>query len=379
MRCEDCLPLVEEYFDGEVEGQSGELMGAHLATCETCAAALDALSFEQEIYARYDRGLEVSPALWARVSAEIAREPLPESPAPERPFLSRVGERLAAALAALTARPALASSLALLLVGVTAGSLWLARKTPTRAPEEVAVNVPTGRTAENPTAVLKGGGAGVPGSVNPVDDSAPGVAAPAAEFRGGPAENGPAANATASKARVTPAGGAAEVSLETLLAETPAAAANFNTIIIRPDEHAGEADEASALADASLTKAMAPDGGVLISSAGLLDPAEKDVARHVERTQMLLRSFTNARAAEGMNTVNVAYERKLSRRLLAESATLKLDAETRGDKDTRQVLDSIEPFLLDIANLREEPSREEVRSIRERVTKNEIIAALQVY
>jgi hypothetical protein len=29
--------------------------------------------------------------------------------------------------------------------------------------------------------------------------------------------------------------------------------------------------------------------------------------------------------------------------------------------------------------LREEPSREEVRSIKERVTKNDIIAALQVY
>jgi hypothetical protein len=94
---------------------------------------------------------------------------------------------------------------------------------------------------------------------------------------------------------------------------------------------------------------------------------------------MLLRSFKNVRPSDDTNTVNVAYERNLSRKLLAENATLKLDADTRGDKDTRQVLDSIEPFLLDIANLREEPSREEVRSIKERVTKNDIIAALQVY
>ena len=46
---------------------------------------------------------------------------------------------------------------------------------------------------------------------------------------------------------------------------------------------------------------------------------------------------------------------------------------------TKQVLDTIEPFLLDIANMRDQPSREEVRSLRERVKKTEIIASLQVY
>src|SRR5215216_4974871 len=124
MRCEDCLPLVEEYFDGEIEEGAAGAMRTHLSTCATCAAALDALSFEQEIYARYDRRLEVTPDLWARVSAEIARTPTPESPAPGRPFLSRAGAFVAAALGALAARPALASSLALLVVGAAAGSLW---------------------------------------------------------------------------------------------------------------------------------------------------------------------------------------------------------------------------------------------------------------
>jgi anti-sigma factor RsiW len=129
MRCEDCLPVIEEYFDGEVEETTAARMGAHLAACATCAAALDALSFEQEIYARYDRGgLEVTPDLWSRVSAEIAREPPPESPAAPRPFLSRVREQLAAALGTLAARPALASSLALLIVGLAVGSLWLSRR-----------------------------------------------------------------------------------------------------------------------------------------------------------------------------------------------------------------------------------------------------------
>ena len=49
MRCEDCLPLIEEYFDGEVTRQTEEEVGAHLSVCADCSAALDAHSFEQEI------------------------------------------------------------------------------------------------------------------------------------------------------------------------------------------------------------------------------------------------------------------------------------------------------------------------------------------
>jgi hypothetical protein len=109
-----------------------------------------------------------------------------------------------------------------------------------------------------------------------------------------------------------------------------------------------------------------------------LDASEKEVARHVEQAQMLLRSIKNARAEPG-DTFNVAYEKNLSRRLLGDNATLQLDAETRGDSETRQVLDRIEPYLLDIANMHDNASREEVRSLRERIDRKEIIAALQVY
>ena len=77
MKCEDCLPLIEEYFDGEADARTAASVGAHLSKCADCAAALDALRFEHEAYARYDRGLEVTPALWAAVSAEMARGPEP--------------------------------------------------------------------------------------------------------------------------------------------------------------------------------------------------------------------------------------------------------------------------------------------------------------
>jgi len=135
MRCEDCLPLIEEYFDKELDARTGEQMSAHLSTCADCAAALDSLSFEQEIYARYDRPVEVAPSLWASVSAEIARGPQPEHTPPARQkFLSRLRDRFAVSLAALALRPALASTLALLFVAIAAGSLWLAHVHNTGAP-----------------------------------------------------------------------------------------------------------------------------------------------------------------------------------------------------------------------------------------------------
>jgi len=166
----------------------------------------------------------------------------------------------------------------------------------------------------------------------------------------------------------------AEDDLMTLLASSVAPQqAGANIVTIPADEHAVAADDAAISVNAS-----APVGEAVAAGAQPLDPAHKEVARHVERTQMLLRSFKNARASEA-GTPDVAYEKTLSRKLLAENATLQLEAEVKGDKETKQVLDTIEPFLLDIANLRENPSREEVRSIRERVRKNEIVAALQVY
>ena len=365
MRCEDCLPLVEEYFDGEVEETVAARMGAHLAACETCAAALDALSFEQEIYARYDRGLEVTPDLWARVSAEIAREPLPERRAERRSFLSRVREQVVAALGALAARPALASSLALLVVGVAAGSLWLGQRRQTGTSAEVVRNAP-GVAVVNTPAVVKdeGGEAPADDSLNagPADENF----APVEPPPDGPRETAAAQRTVA----IAPGIVASEDDIERLLASPSAPPASPNIVVIAPDEHDDAADLASLFVNASApAEAVAP---------AQLDTGEKDVARHVEQTQMLLRTIKNARTADG-GTLDIAYEKSLSRRLLAENATLQLEAEVKGDKDTKQVLDTIEPFLLDIANLRDQPSRDEVRSIRERVRKNEIVAALQVY
>lgn len=368
MRCVDCLPLIEEYFDGEVEERTAAQMSAHLSSCADCSAALDALSFEQEAYARYDRGLEVTPALWARVSAEIAREPLPQSRTEERPFLSRVREGFAAALSTLSTRPALASSFALLLVGITAGSLWLAHVRRDLTPA-VAVNTPQAGGAQAPAQGSDNVGGRRP---QETPSATPFEVEAAATPRDGLRET----VVTSPREKTTPAQprpykSLTEDELNKMLAvRSQSYPGTFDIKNVEPEPRPEDSP--------SYVTVGGSDVPVVKASAQVLDPEQKEVARHVEQAQMLLRSIKNARS-EGGDTFNVAYEKQLSRRLLGDNVTLQLDAETRGDNDTKQVLDRIEPYLLDIANMHDNASREEVRSIRERIDRKEIIAALQVY
>jgi hypothetical protein len=374
MRCVDCLPLIEEYFDGEVEQRMADRMSAHLASCEDCSAALDALSFEQEVYKRYDRGLEVTPALWARVSAEIAREPFNHSRIEDRPFLSRVRATLAAALSTLAARPALASSLALLLVGVTAGSLWLAHVRRDVTPRDVVMNIPPSESLPSITPRDTNGGVNLTATPSETPSEFTPTEGTPIRGEGGRESESASSYREAPRPRTAHDDSLSDADVSSLLgAQSAAQQGGIRTVEFRTDERAPRAEDSPAF-----VKVGGGDVDVVTTNAQLLDPSEKEIARHVEQAQMLLRSIKNARAESG-DTFNVAYEKKLSRRLLGENATLQLDAETRGDRDTKQVLDRIEPYLLDIANMHDNASREEVRSVKDRIDRKEIIAALQVY
>lgn len=109
----------------------------------------------------------------------------------------------------------------------------------------------------------------------------------------------------------------------------------------------------------------------------LMNPfIDPEVARHIERAQLLLRSFKNARDTDGPD---VAYEKQRSRTLLSQNAVLRRGAEAKGNLPVGELLGSVEPFLLDIANLPDNPNSDDVRSIKARMQKKEIIAALQIY
>jgi len=104
-----------------------------------------------------------------------------------------------------------------------------------------------------------------------------------------------------------------------------------------------------------------------------------EAGRHLELTQLLLRSFRNALVEEGDAPVDLAYEKQLSRELLGKNRLLRRSAERKEDSLAGALLGEIEPLLLDIANLPEKPSQEDVRSVKELIREQKIIATLQIY
>lgn len=287
MKCEVCLEHLEEYLDGELAAEDREQLDTHLATCSECSESFSALTAEQEMFARYDRELEVPPFMWTRVAAHTVSE-------------SHVAKR--GWLATLFRKPSLASAFAALLIMIAVGVVYLLSTHKT--PEPKVAKSPS--QAPNP---------------NPVPQSVP-SAAPKREV---------VASRPKPKLRAKP------------------------------------------------TTPTFDQSDVLSSDLGYLDMDDRDTAKHIEQTQILLRSIKNVPIADGDDEIDVTYDKALSRRLLNENVVLRRDAEMKAKFPTKTLLADLEPFLIDIANLPDRARAEDVRVIKERVQKTEIVAALVDY
>src|SRR6185295_2929535 len=106
---------------------------------------------------------------------------------------------------------------------------------------------------------------------------------------------------------------------------------------------------------------------------------DQETQAHIEKAQNLLRSVRNIEISEDDTDVDVTYEKALSRRLLNENVILRREAEMNGKFPAKTLLADLEPFLIDIANLPDKPAAEDLRVLKQRVQKTEIVAALQGY
>ncbi len=106
--------------------------------------------------------------------------------------------------------------------------------------------------------------------------------------------------------------------------------------------------------------------------------AETLTAMHFEKSETLLRAFRNVRLNEPSTAAEVAYERKRAQQLVYQNMILRREADAAGDAQSAQLLESLEPILLDIAHLPDKPSAASVRVIRDRVERKNIVALLQV-
>jgi hypothetical protein len=117
-----------------------------------------------------------------------------------------------------------------------------------------------------------------------------------------------------------------------------------------------------------------------ISAPERVRPADAQTltAIHIEKSETLLVAFRNVRLNASTTDSEVAYERKRARQLVHQNMILRREADTNGDVQIASLLESLEPILLDIANLPDKPDSNAVRTIRERVERKNIVPLLQV-
>lgn len=106
--------------------------------------------------------------------------------------------------------------------------------------------------------------------------------------------------------------------------------------------------------------------------------AQTLTAIHIEKSETLLVAFRNVRLNTARTDAEVAYERKRARQLVHQNMILRREADAKGDVQIASLLESLEPILLDIANLPDKPDSNAVRTIRERVERKNIVPLLQV-
>lgn len=120
MKCEDYLPIIESYVDGELDSQMAQRVRTHLAMCDSCQDFVSELRQEQEVYAIYKREVDITPALWAAVEARIEKE---------RPVRSSgLFESLTKWITGLMGTPRLSPALAAALILATIGTTIVVMK-----------------------------------------------------------------------------------------------------------------------------------------------------------------------------------------------------------------------------------------------------------
>ncbi len=103
------------------------------------------------------------------------------------------------------------------------------------------------------------------------------------------------------------------------------------------------------------------------------------IREYMEASQLLLRTFRNMTIEEDGSYPNISFERRYARRLLNSGRILKHNLPVHNGVTLEDILIDLELCLLDIANLPENPSSEEVNLLIAELRKKGAVALLQPY
>lgn len=73
MKCNDCLLLLEEYFDGELDVKQTQSINSHLFGCSACSKEYKMLEKENSIYKNYERNITMNPELCSLIEDKVIK------------------------------------------------------------------------------------------------------------------------------------------------------------------------------------------------------------------------------------------------------------------------------------------------------------------
>lgn len=334
MKCEKYLNLVDDLIEGELDEQTFRQVNLHLFACLECASHYENLKQEKEIYARYLFTAEPPSDLWAKFQTKLESETVNTSHSAK--ILAEINGWKEDFFGFLHFSPALACAALILLLGT--GFVLFNLSANENAPKNDSLAESQFKTGDIEKKETVNSQADVNDSENPVS---PKNTAAKNKFSNPKSKPGSSIKIVAVK-------------------DTKIKKKAFSEI---PKVNSAEV--------ARLTETQL--------QLKQIRNLENEAAKQVEKVELLLRSFRNARSAEGDEAFDVAYEKEQARKLLEKNVRLRRNAESYGSLYTEEILSRVEPYLLDIANLGGNPSSEKVRDIKERVKNQNIIASLQIY
>lgn len=372
MRNCDWTQKVSLLIDGELDSDESRAVETHLGDCFACRMAREDFLLLRHRLSSYHADVNLLAQREALQNI-LAAGRADNSAATRTPAPSTAGRRsrFADLFALPRLNPGLAAASALVLVCVVVGLLMLRGG---RQPVEVAESP---RTAAPPNASAPVPTAGQGNANSGVVDAAP---SPAREELAKIKPKVPGANDTAKGFPPKGAGGTNQDKFR------PKGAAGADAAATRPDVAGLPSEvldipfvipprvdvEAREFSEAERAANNVTAGDVTAAAAA---PTGLSASRHAEQAQNLLRSFRNA-STTGAD--NLSYERERSQELLYQNIVLRREAARGGNSNVESTLTQLEPILLDIANLPDKPASEDVRSIKNRMERKNIVAMLQV-
>lgn len=354
MNCDKYLYLIDDYVEGELNEQTAEQVNTHVFACRKCASVFEELKREKEIYAHYLFDAEPPKDLWASFQARLDSEKEKAVFVNKTPAKTNVSKTNVFGF--LRLYPALAGAALLVAFGIGFGWLNFA---PLGTDGDKYVAKTEVNASQSPLNSASADKSETNFSTEKIENGGNNIARKSENFSD-KSKSTNVKSAVAANKKPVPA--------ELMKAER-------KTI---PEVVKNEKKIVPAVAVKNLAHKTPLNEEERLQNVRLRN-IEREVAGQIEKVELLLRSFRNARASETIETFDVAYEKEQARRLLDKNARLRREAENYGIAYAEELLSRVEPYLLDIANLESKPAPDKVLDIRERVKNQNIIASLQIY